>query len=543
MGKYRSPFDKASKVTTTFKQKGTIWSIGYHTGVDLIPTDGSKNPKLYAIANCTILSVNACGASYGNHIVGLTPDGYVFLMAHMRDYPLVKKGQSVKAGQQVGVMGNTGNSYGEHLHIELENSKTWQYAKNLIDPTKYIDLNKYSNTNCVLSSKIDDFISEAIKHIGETGTWTWNTMQRDKGTPWCALFVCACAKQVGNMLNYVIYNSPWVKGLVEDGVNKKYGTYYKGPFYGNQITPQVGDLITFGWTATSDGYDHIGIVTSVSNNSVSVVEGNSGNNGSLNNKVKQNTYNLNNTTISGYYRSDWGIINADAIGDNSNIISSPLYDQLNDRNDMTLREIGYLNSKNQPSINTSNIGLVVINYTTMLYNIFEVLGYNQTISTEYDISNLSSGPKNVINFLLSKGLNEAASVGIAANIKHESGFRTDLIEYGYTLANGGCGICQWTNSPRNNTKGRRTNMINFVGDNWKSNLTGQLEFLWSELSNSYKSNVLIPLQNVSNTLSGAKEAADIFVRKFEIPANVDNQSTIRQTTAEEYWNKLVPQSR
>ena len=84
-------------------------------------------------------------------------------------------------------------------------------------------------------------------------------------------------------------------------------------------------------------------------------------------------------------------------------------------------------------------------------------------------------------------------------------------------------------------------MKRVAGDNWKNNLTGQLDYLWQELQGAYSSTVLSKLNVLSNTLSGAKSAADIFVRNFEIPADIDNESSRRQTKAAEYWNLLVIQ--
>lgn len=136
---FRSPFTKKCKVTTPFKKKGS-WSCGYHTGIDLVPVDGDTRAALVAPCDCTIVSVNACGQSYGNHICAKSGN-YVFIMAHMRYTPLVKKCQLVKRGQQVGVMGNTGNSYGAHLHIEFQKASSWAYAKNLVNPLSVMDIN------------------------------------------------------------------------------------------------------------------------------------------------------------------------------------------------------------------------------------------------------------------------------------------------------------------------------------------------------------------------------------------------------------------
>lgn len=139
---FRSPFTKKCRITTAFKKKGK-WACGYHTGIDLVPVDGDSKATLVAPCDCTIISVNGCGSSYGNHICAKSGN-YVFIMAHMRYTPLVKKGQKVKKGQQVGVMGNTGNSFGAHLHIEFEKASSWSYAKNLVNPLSVMDINDFS---------------------------------------------------------------------------------------------------------------------------------------------------------------------------------------------------------------------------------------------------------------------------------------------------------------------------------------------------------------------------------------------------------------
>ena len=140
---FRSPFNKASTQTTPFKKVGQ-WKCGYHTGVDRVC---NADKTIVAISNGTVQRVNDCGASYGNHIVYRTDDGIVVLCAHMVSAPAFKKGARIKAGQKLGVMGNSGNSSGAHLHIELQKATKWEYAQNLLDPNKYIDWNKFSVEN------------------------------------------------------------------------------------------------------------------------------------------------------------------------------------------------------------------------------------------------------------------------------------------------------------------------------------------------------------------------------------------------------------
>lgn len=72
-------------------------------------------------------------ASYGNCVKIKHPNGYYTLYAHLATVG-VKLNQKVKTGQIIGYMGNTGNSYGAHLHWEVRDTKD-----NRINPTPYID--------------------------------------------------------------------------------------------------------------------------------------------------------------------------------------------------------------------------------------------------------------------------------------------------------------------------------------------------------------------------------------------------------------------
>lgn len=205
-----------------------------------------------------------------------------------------------------------------------------------------------------------------------------------------------------------------------------------------------------------------------------------------------------------------------------------LYATENDEDDAVMREVAYL-SGNTPTVNKTNIRLSVINYTSSLQAIFK--GKVGTGGGSYDSSKLGGNYRVAFDYLVGKGLNGAAACGILANIKGESNCDPNAVSGdGY----GSIGICQWT-------FGRKTNLINFLDGNWRNNLSGQLDFLWHELNSSYLNNVLNPIKQVPNTEAGARQAADIFVRKFEVPANVDLRSQQRQQWASEFWSQIVIQ--
>lgn len=115
---------------TAYKVAGSMWSSGYHTGVDFaIPTGTS----LKAVGPGTVVSAGWAGA-YGNQVVVQLEDGHYAQYAHLSSLS-VSAGQTVSGGQQVGLSGSTGNSTGPHLHFEIRT--TPNYGSD-VDPVAYL---------------------------------------------------------------------------------------------------------------------------------------------------------------------------------------------------------------------------------------------------------------------------------------------------------------------------------------------------------------------------------------------------------------------
>ncbi|MGB4137627.1 MAG: M23 family metallopeptidase, partial [Microbacterium sp.] len=106
-----------------------------HEGIDLVPGAGAP---IQAIADGVVREATEDGGAYGvtiyiDHMV----DGKLVTShyAHMQYGSLrVKTGDKVKVGQIIGLVGNTGRSYGAHLHFEIiiDGQKVdplpWMYA-------------------------------------------------------------------------------------------------------------------------------------------------------------------------------------------------------------------------------------------------------------------------------------------------------------------------------------------------------------------------------------------------------------------------------
>ena len=76
--------------------------------------------------------------SYGNYVIIKHKNNYSTLYAHMKKGLLVKSGDSVKQGQRIGFMGDSGDAYGAHLHFEV-----WKDGVR-INPENYINSNLYT---------------------------------------------------------------------------------------------------------------------------------------------------------------------------------------------------------------------------------------------------------------------------------------------------------------------------------------------------------------------------------------------------------------
>lgn len=121
-------------VTSSF---GSRWGV-FHHGIDIghpVARNGGDVPVFAAASG--VVSRSYYSGSYGN-VVFITHyiDGvqYETVYAHMKYTPLVNAFQTVQKGQQIGIIGNTGDSRGPHLHFEVHRGKWNEHKSNAINP-------------------------------------------------------------------------------------------------------------------------------------------------------------------------------------------------------------------------------------------------------------------------------------------------------------------------------------------------------------------------------------------------------------------------
>ena len=107
------PVRGAYRITARYGQKGRSWSSGYHTGLDFAAPTGRV---VQAVQAGSVIRAGWAGA-YGYRVQVRHANGHRTFYAHL-SYITVYRG-SVRAGQEIGRVGATGNATGPHLHLEF----------------------------------------------------------------------------------------------------------------------------------------------------------------------------------------------------------------------------------------------------------------------------------------------------------------------------------------------------------------------------------------------------------------------------------------
>lgn len=112
-------------VTSRF---GARWGRS-HKGIDI---GAPKGTPIKAVASGTVtLAQYGYGGGYGNHVIINHSNGVQTLYGHCTSL-CVKAGQSVSQGDVIATVGNTGNSQGNHLHLEIRVNGVAQNPQNYL---------------------------------------------------------------------------------------------------------------------------------------------------------------------------------------------------------------------------------------------------------------------------------------------------------------------------------------------------------------------------------------------------------------------------
>lgn len=97
----------------------TQYYVWYHAGLDIATPTSSGMPPLFACSKGTIIRAGWDPFGLGLHVRIDHGNGFETVYGHMSRID-VSYGESVKRGEQIGLIGSTGNSSGAHVHFVVK---------------------------------------------------------------------------------------------------------------------------------------------------------------------------------------------------------------------------------------------------------------------------------------------------------------------------------------------------------------------------------------------------------------------------------------
>lgn len=146
--KFTWPTPVAARPTSHFGPRRRRW----HYGLDLAQPTGEP---IYAAFD-GVVRISKRNKSYGNLVIIHHPNGLETYYAHMSKRNVVA-GQQVKSGEIIGLCGNTGRSYGSHLHFEI------RYMGNAMNPESVVCCETHDLVNPTLTLTRESFRKVATR--------------------------------------------------------------------------------------------------------------------------------------------------------------------------------------------------------------------------------------------------------------------------------------------------------------------------------------------------------------------------------------------
>lgn len=117
-------------ITSTVKQRWGRW----HKGIDI----GARYESVYAAASGYAYKLENPGG-YGHYIMIVHGSGFITLYGHLDSFN-ISNGQYVSQGQVIATSGNSGGSFGAHLHFEIRKASSVSnfFSSSFLNPLDYL---------------------------------------------------------------------------------------------------------------------------------------------------------------------------------------------------------------------------------------------------------------------------------------------------------------------------------------------------------------------------------------------------------------------
>lgn len=161
-----SPIHSDSILTAVYGDTGSSWSCGFHTGIDFAPTgDTPANPDLFSVVTGQVVEIHSSPTGdLGCYVVIQDQNMDYWRYCHMVEGSIaVVQGQLVDTNTKIGNMGDTGQAYGVHLHLEHATTINWSCAT-FLNPCDYLQIPNERGTIVLYDGSIVPTVTEELKH-------------------------------------------------------------------------------------------------------------------------------------------------------------------------------------------------------------------------------------------------------------------------------------------------------------------------------------------------------------------------------------------
>lgn len=174
-------FQGRNRITSSYGARVLNGRSDFHPGLDIVGDDDTHVRAViggYVKSSTIITNHSDLTWQWGNYVKVHGDDGLDWFYCHLASRS-VKVGQRVEAGTILGIMGNTGYSFGSHTHLEVRNSK-----KQSLNPCEYLGIPNMANvtydTAKITASVMVSFLCIVSSYRWRTGVGTGNPLYTDR---------------------------------------------------------------------------------------------------------------------------------------------------------------------------------------------------------------------------------------------------------------------------------------------------------------------------------------------------------------------------
>ena len=134
-----SPLHGTCTIGQPYGNASASYHCGFHTGIDFPASGVTGSLDIYSVFSGTVIATGVLPnlSSLGYEVlIQESGTGIFYRFCHLVAGSItVSNGQSVNTGTKLGVMGDTGNAQGVHLHLEASTTQGWN-CNTFLNPRK-----------------------------------------------------------------------------------------------------------------------------------------------------------------------------------------------------------------------------------------------------------------------------------------------------------------------------------------------------------------------------------------------------------------------